>query len=286
MSNDADRGSYIRLVDKRLGMVITRWKDSKILQTVSTIMKPGIKTITRRVGSDLIDVRCPSDIVEYQHNMDGVDRGDQHRVMGAGFANVAHFKKWYKKVFMGIADFSFLQAFAAWNLSVQEMTDKSRGGETKRKGLVKWKFYAVAAEEFMSYVDKDESSAVFSQHQSLLRDHQPRPITKDFRNKYPHCAMCSMEESITNRVSGTAKKKGRRKWARQRGYLASCSDPNCKIIAHTCSPVGTKLGLMGNFLGMNCFEIAHTPDAASLFTSINRKGKTYLRCVPSHPICE
>ena len=99
-------------MDKRLGMVITRWKDSRILQTVSTIMKPGIKTITRGVRSDLIDVRCPSDIVEYQNYMDGVDRGDQHRVMGAGFANVAHFKKWYKKVFMGIADFSFLQAFA------------------------------------------------------------------------------------------------------------------------------------------------------------------------------
>ena len=111
MNNDAERGSYVRLVDKRLGMVITRWKNSRILQTVSTIMKPGIKTIGRRVGSE-IDVRCPSDVVEYQTYMDGVDRGDQHRVMGAGFANVAHFKKWYKKVFMGITDFSFLQAFA------------------------------------------------------------------------------------------------------------------------------------------------------------------------------
>ena len=40
--------------------------------------------------------------------MGGVDKGDQHRVMGASFANVSHFKKWYKKAFMGIADFSFL----------------------------------------------------------------------------------------------------------------------------------------------------------------------------------
>ena len=95
--------------------------------------------------------------------MDGVDMGDQHRVMGAGFANVAHFKKWYKKVFMGLSDFSFLQAYSAWNLSVEEMMVNSRGGEIKRKRLVKWQFYAVAAEEMMTYVDKDESSVVFSQ---------------------------------------------------------------------------------------------------------------------------
>ena len=131
MKNDVDRGSYIWLVDKRLEMVITRWKDSRILQTVSTIMKPGIKTISRRVGSDIIEVTCPSDIVEYQTHMDGLDRDDQHRVMGAGFDNVEHFKKWYKKVFMGIADFSFLQAYAAWNLSVAEMITNGRGGSSE-----------------------------------------------------------------------------------------------------------------------------------------------------------
>ena len=81
--------------------------------------------------------------------MGGVDRGDQHRVMGAGFANVVHFKKWYKKAFLGIADFSMLQAFTAWNLSVDQMrTTQSRGGANRgRKKLLKWEFYAVAAEE-------------------------------------------------------------------------------------------------------------------------------------------
>ena len=37
--------------------------------------------------------------------MGGVDRGDQDRVIGAGFANVAHFKKWFKNAFFDIADF-------------------------------------------------------------------------------------------------------------------------------------------------------------------------------------
>ena len=45
--------------------------------------------------------------------MDSADGGDQQRVMGATFANVAHFKKCYKKKFLGIYDSSFLHLFAA-----------------------------------------------------------------------------------------------------------------------------------------------------------------------------
>ena len=86
------RGDYIRLVDNRLGMVITRWKDSKILQTVSTIMEKGESIVYRQNGKDRLNVTCPNDIVQYQKYMDAVDQGDQHQVMGAGFLNVAHFK--------------------------------------------------------------------------------------------------------------------------------------------------------------------------------------------------
>ena len=59
--------------------------------------------------------------------MDGVDRGNQHRGTHAEFANMARLKKWYTKVFMGIADFSYLQAYAVWNLYVVEMTTSARG---------------------------------------------------------------------------------------------------------------------------------------------------------------
>ena len=76
--------------------------------------------------------------------MGGVDRGDQHRVMGAGFANVSHFKKWYKKAFLGVCDFALLNAFTAWNLSVTK-ENLTRGGCLKNK-LVKWEFYSVVAE--------------------------------------------------------------------------------------------------------------------------------------------
>ena len=48
--------------------------------------------------------------------MGGVDGGDQHRVIGAGFANVDHFKKRDKKVFLGIAAFSMQDTYLLMSL--------------------------------------------------------------------------------------------------------------------------------------------------------------------------
>ena len=62
-------------------------------------------------------------------------------VMGAGFTNITHFKKWYKKVSLSVANFNFLNAFTAWNLSVDEFQKSyKRGRKCKRVKLVKWKF--------------------------------------------------------------------------------------------------------------------------------------------------
>ena len=74
-------------------MVITRWKESKIVQTVSTIMTKGLISVQRRTGPKVIDAIVSKNIEQYQIYMGGVDCGDQHQVMGAGFSNVAHSKK-------------------------------------------------------------------------------------------------------------------------------------------------------------------------------------------------
>ena len=69
--------------------------------------------------------------------MDGVDRGDQHRNFGAGFTNVSHFQKLYKKAFLRIYYFSLLQEFSAWNMLVDEFKNIGRDGVTRRNSLVK-----------------------------------------------------------------------------------------------------------------------------------------------------
>ena len=45
--------------------------------------------------------------------MGGVDHVNQHILMREGFENVAHFKNWYKKAFLGLPEFSLLQGFKA-----------------------------------------------------------------------------------------------------------------------------------------------------------------------------
>ena len=59
ISKSCSRGTFERKLDHRLIMVITRWKDNKILQTVNTVIKSGIGEVTRRMGSKIITVPCP-----------------------------------------------------------------------------------------------------------------------------------------------------------------------------------------------------------------------------------
>ena len=292
IDDKADRGTYRRLVDKRLGMVITRWKDSKILQTVSTVMIKGCQTIQRRNGAKILDVVCPNDIVMYQKHMGGVDRGDQHRLTGAGFANVAHFKKWYKKAFLGIADFSLLQAFTAWNLSVDEIYGNRRGNtNVKRKKLVKWEFYSAIAEELMTYCDRsemDDETIVAGPSKTYMEGHNPNPyftFKKESIIKRPVCMVCSMEETVKNKVfSETCVQVKARKHSRRVKFLGKCTNPGCDIVAHTCNPRESKVSNLSPFQDLTCFEIAHTRNCDGLFRKIKRKGKEYYRTITTHDI--
>jgi len=90
-----------------------------------------------------------------------------------------------------------------------------------------------------------------------------------------------------NKVRGSKETNIRkRKFARRKTNLASCSDPNCMVIAHTLCPVGTRMNTLPQFAGMNCFEIAHTREASTLFTKIQQNNMEYLRALPLHSICK
>ena len=249
-------------------------------------MKSCVSEVSRRTGATIIKVPCPNDVILYQKYMDGVDRGDQHRVVGAGFANVAHFKKWYKKAFLGICDFGFLQAFTAWNLSVDTKERRTRGRGTDRKNLLKWQFYSVVAEEMMTFADYEdigiEDRRIFSE------SHVPIPIPKekDQREsgmKVPRFMVCSMEEGVQRNVFDDDRKKTR-KYSRRMSHLSICKDKNCNIICHTCCLKEAKISSLPQFRRINCFEIAHHEECRNLFVEVDMNGKKYTRSVRKHPI--
>ena len=296
LDKKANRGTYVRLHDKRLGMIITRWKDSKNLQTVSTVMKPGSQKVIRRQGANLIEVTCPNDIVLYQQHMGGVDRGDQHRMVGAGFANVAHFKKWYKKTFFGIADFCLLQAFTAWNLSVDQLQQNRRGNsDVKRKKIIKWEFYSVLAEEMMMYVDSSHGDDDTDTNKNMsmtttMKGHIPAPTSqfdKHETTKRPLCMVCSMDEMARAKVLNLSRSQSRnRKYSRRAKYIAKCMHNNCHVVAHAAIPEQSKVSSLPCFGGLTCFEIAHHPRCKDMFSRIERNGKIYCRTIPSHSVVE
>eukprot|EP00957_Ditylum_brightwellii_P059927 4550006-Ditylum_brightwellii.AAC.1 len=56
LAKDAERGDFIR-------------KDSKLLQTISTVMEKGTTNVQRWTGRDITTVVCPNDIRNYQDGM-------------------------------------------------------------------------------------------------------------------------------------------------------------------------------------------------------------------------
>ena len=69
-----------------------------------------------------------------------------------------------------------------------------------RQRLVKWQFHAVTVKELMNYVAPDKEIARTIQQNQAYTDHQACFIPKDFREKEPHCIICSMEESVWRKV--------------------------------------------------------------------------------------
>eukprot|EP00957_Ditylum_brightwellii_P109418 8345990-Ditylum_brightwellii.AAC.1 len=79
--------------------------------------------------------------------------------MDAGFSNIVHFKKWYKKSNLGVNDFRILNSFAVWNLLVDEPKAELQGGYVTCFKLIKWEFYSIASEELMAYVHAEDGTS-------------------------------------------------------------------------------------------------------------------------------
>ena len=175
-----------------------------------------------------------------------------------------------------------------WNIGANEVRTKTneRGSKIKkRRVLKKWEFYAIVAEEMMTYVEEDRMEQMALCNNRSIGDisHSPMPIPRNHDMKSPTCMICSMEEGILRRVLKSGNTKARQ-FSRRKKHLAICSDPNCNILCHSTQPDESKIRRIPEYAGLSCFEIAHHPDCADLFIEISRKGKMYTRSVSKHPM--
>lgn len=72
------------------------WKGLRIVKFVSSSLGKYMTTIKRQIGPHTLLIECPNMLMEYQVFMGNVDTEAQSLIHCGGFANKAHFRKWYK----------------------------------------------------------------------------------------------------------------------------------------------------------------------------------------------
>ena len=67
ISKLCDRGTFVRKVVKRLGIVISIWKESKDLHVASAVTKEAIVEVSRRNYANILTLLCPNEIIMCQN---------------------------------------------------------------------------------------------------------------------------------------------------------------------------------------------------------------------------
>lgn len=92
---------------------------------ISTLRDATTTTVKRQIGTESVDLIVPRSYETYGNKMYGVDKGDQKRAHFGGFANRAHFHKWYKKANFGLEDIKLANGHTAWTLSVPMVPNRN-----------------------------------------------------------------------------------------------------------------------------------------------------------------
>jgi len=208
--------------------------------------------------------------------MFGVDKGDQMRLHGGGFARKAHFQKWYKRSFMAIMDFMLLNSLIKWNMSAKEKPELHRSKFTRHD------FYTWIAEALLQYEDPARRQFRNPLSPNIVRDTAERKSKNPTHAPGPAgrracCQVCRLEANISD--CKELKKLSKRS-------CVACTDPSCRVIAHNHVPESLKLHeLIGP--GQTCFDIAHSEQGQRIWEPDTRGLKTVpYKVKTSHPIVQ
>ena len=284
MTKSAERGANMVVYDKKNGILCTQWMDNKVVQYTSTLGMSGLTSVSRRSGATIIELQVEKALQMYQKYMDGVDRGDQIREIGAGFARKAHYKKWYKRAYFAVLDFMMLNGMFSWNMPV--VSEPSLG----RLKLKKWQFHAAVATEMMNFVDDGHQGEEDSESEDdgdVVRAHLPELITA---GKQIYCQVCKLEEKW-RKDAGFRDARGHS--SRTQRSLAGCACRGCNVRAH-CMKVQSERMIFDipTLRGLTCFEIAHSETCWGLWSNLRGpratkkfgRGQKGYSVSTSHPV--
>jgi hypothetical protein len=297
MEKQVQRGTYEIAICHEYNLIAIQWKDSRIVNHLSSYLNLGVGQVRRRTGNQQISVPCPKAIIHYQENMGGVDRGDQMRAHFGGFASQGHFKKWYKKTLMAVLDCMLHNARLLWNMSVDSDYGRAQG----RRHLERYEFMHVVAQERLKF--KTESLVSPDRSQIGLREEgrestvvgmeagrveggqvqvQGGPASRvavALQEAAPkpgiRCVVCQLEVSMVRTAIRKVEKKHNIEVAKEQKQriLNAASEGDRKQVSNcTCCPGGRDgVGVSAHSLpckrkrihklfpdGMSCMEIVHS----------------------------
>jgi Transposase IS4 len=306
------RGTFKMAYCDEANIAAFQWCDSKVVNCISSYCDFGVSTVQRQLGSERVELQCPSTMVYYQKHMGGVDKMDQMRSHFGGFASQSHFKKWYKKSLMAVLDCMLLNGLKMWNMSAK----KVKG----REELARFRFIHVVAEELLRYNTpelcspeqprKRQQGAQTMQMggivDDLLRTHKcpgPDEVTKT-KAANKRCLVCGLEvhcfargtmmlsskksDETGNAEADVGKPPGKK--ARYEGLRKSVYTCNiCGISAHYTALDPAKKRAIHNLFppgdATSCMAIAHSKVGREIWcVNVDGKGEKKISVKNSHPI--
>lgn len=133
-------------------VLCAQWADNKVVNLTTSLKENRLTKLQRRVGGKNVSFVAPKVYELYGKTMFGVDKQDQKRMHFGGFANQAHFHKWYKKTNLAIEDLKLNNAHIAWNMNAREMNKKTirLNSETFHE-LNRWEFYWTVSQQLLDF---------------------------------------------------------------------------------------------------------------------------------------
>lgn len=121
LANDSslNRGEFDFRVST-MGITIFKWKDNRAVLLASNFHGSEETVVKRRKPDGArIEVPCPIVVKDYNENMGGVDKADQLRAL---YCVNRKSRKWWHRIFWGILDICFVNAFVIHNMMFPKMT--------------------------------------------------------------------------------------------------------------------------------------------------------------------
>ena len=259
MEKQVQRGTYQIAICHEYNLVAIQWKDSRVVNHLSSYLQLGVGNVRRRTGQETISVPCPKTIIHYQENVGGVDRADQMRAHFGGFAAMGHFKKWYKKTLLAVLDMMLHNARLMWNMSVESDYGRANG----RKHLERYKFMHAVAHELLHY--KTESlvspprrviedrvienvigapTVAGTNVGTMLQEAASTSCTKKVQpNSCSRCVVCQLELSLMRTAIAKVEKTTRVLKAKRLELINSVSEGSRKGLSTCTCCKGDKGGL-------------------------------------------